>query len=99
MGFLFFACIQSSLNLPHYGEACKEWRASSPRLGGWTTQLRRNIAEVASRWRYLLTAFLHHNQIFDVIIKKSDCDVNYLIMMQKGLWAYAHLNWTCGQGK
>ena len=41
---------------------------------------------------------LHHNQMFDVIIEKSDCDVNDLIMMQKARGLLAHLNWACGQG-
>ena len=32
-------------------EACIEQRDPSPRLNAWTTQLRRNIAAVARRWR------------------------------------------------
>ena len=27
-----------------------EWRGPTPRLNAWTTQLRRNVAAVASRW-------------------------------------------------
>ena len=29
-----------------------ELRGPSPRLGAWATQLRRNVATVASRWRH-----------------------------------------------
>ena len=39
--------------------------------------------------------FLHHDQLFDVIIKASDYDVKNLIMMQK---VYGLLELTCGQG-
>ena len=41
--------------------------------------------------------FLHHNQIFEVIIEKSDYNIQYLIMMQKSRGLLAHLNCTCGQ--
>ena len=36
----------------YYAEACNEWRDPSPLLSAWATQLRRNIAAVASRWRH-----------------------------------------------
>ena len=42
--------IKSSLCSWYYVEACSEWRGPSPRLSAWVTQLRRNIAAVASRW-------------------------------------------------
>ena len=42
--------IKSSLYSPHYAEACNELRGPSPRLSAWATQLRRNVATVASRW-------------------------------------------------
>ena len=35
----------------YYAEACNEWRDPSPRHSAWTTQLRTNVAVVASRWR------------------------------------------------
>ena len=41
--------IQSSLYSRYYAEACEEWRGPSPRLSAWATQLRRNVAAVASR--------------------------------------------------
>ena len=41
-----------SLYSRKYTKACNEWRDPSPRLNAWTTQLRRNIAAVASRWRH-----------------------------------------------
>ena len=41
-----------SLYSRYYAEACKELRAPSPRLRAWATQLRRNVAMVASRWRH-----------------------------------------------
>ena len=44
--------IKSSLYSPHYAETCNELRGPSPRLSAWATQLRRNIATVASRWRH-----------------------------------------------
>ena len=44
--------IKSSLYSPYYAEACNELRNPSPRLSAWATQLRRNVATVASRWRY-----------------------------------------------
>ena len=43
---------KSSLYSPHYAEACNELRGPSPRLSAWATQLRRNVATVASRWRH-----------------------------------------------
>ena len=44
--------IKSSLYSLEYAEACNEWRGPSPRLSAWATQLRRNVAAVASRWRH-----------------------------------------------
>ena len=44
--------IKSSLYSPYYAEACNEWRGPSPRLSAWATQLRRNVATVANRWRH-----------------------------------------------
>ena len=44
--------IKSSLYSPYYAEACNELRGPSPRLSAWATQLRRNAATVASRWRH-----------------------------------------------
>ena len=44
--------IKSSLYSRYYAEACNEWRGSSLRLSAWATQLRRNVAAVASRWRH-----------------------------------------------
>ena len=48
----FKSKIKSSLYSPHYAEACNELRGPSPRLSAWATQLRRNVATVASRWRH-----------------------------------------------
>ena len=44
--------IKSSLYSPYYAEASNELRGPSPRLSAWATQLRRNVATVASRWRH-----------------------------------------------
>ena len=44
--------IKSSLYSPYYAEACNELRGPFPRLSAWATQLRRNVATVASRWRH-----------------------------------------------
>ena len=44
--------IKSSLYSPYYAEACNELRGPSPRLSAWATQLQRNVATVASRWRH-----------------------------------------------
>ena len=44
--------IKSSLHSPFYAEASNELRGPSPRLSAWATQLRRNVAMVASRWRH-----------------------------------------------
>ena len=52
------SCIKKSNQIfmtvysPYYVEACNEWRGPSPRLSAWATQLRRNVATVASRWRH-----------------------------------------------
>ena len=43
--------IKSSLYSSYYVEACNELRGPFPRLSAWATQLRRNVATVASRWR------------------------------------------------
>ena len=44
--------IKSSLYLRYYAEACNELRGPSPWLSAWATQLQRNVAAVASRWRH-----------------------------------------------
>ena len=36
----------------HYVEACNEWLGPPSRLSVWATQLRKNDAAVASRWRH-----------------------------------------------
>ena len=43
---------KSSLYSPYCAEACDELRGPSPRLRAWATQLQRNVATVASRWRH-----------------------------------------------
>ena len=35
--------------------ATNEWRGPTPPLSAWATQLRRNIAAVASRWRHVVS--------------------------------------------
>ena len=35
-----------------YTQACNEWRSPLPRRSVWATQLRTNVATVASRWRH-----------------------------------------------
>ena len=50
--FCFKIKIKFSLYSPYYAEACNELRGPSPRLSAWATQLRRNAATVASRWRH-----------------------------------------------
>ena len=44
-----------------------------------------------------LTTLLHHNQIFEVTIEKTDYDIKNLIVMQKARGLLALLTWTCGQ--
>ena len=44
--------IKSSLYWRYYVEACNVSRDPSPRLSVWTTQLRRNVAAMASCWRH-----------------------------------------------
>ena len=44
--------IKSSLYSRYYADACNEYRGPSPRLSTWATQLRRNVAAVASHWRH-----------------------------------------------
>ena len=44
--------IKYSLYMRYYAEACNEWRGQSLRLSAWATQLRTNVAAVASRWRH-----------------------------------------------
>ena len=44
--------IKSSLYSPYYAEACNELWGPYPRLSAWATQVRRNVATVASRWRH-----------------------------------------------
>ena len=44
--------IKSSLYSWYYAEAYNEWWGPSPRFSAWATQLRRNVAAVASRWRH-----------------------------------------------
>ena len=44
--------VKSSLYSRYYAEACNEWRGPCPRLSARATQLRRNVAMVASRWRH-----------------------------------------------
>ena len=44
--------IKSSLYSPYYAKACNELWGPAPRLSAWATQLRRNVATVASRWRH-----------------------------------------------
>ena len=36
----------------YYAEACDEWRGPFPPLSAWSTQLRRNVVMMASRWRH-----------------------------------------------
>ena len=43
---------KSLLYWRYYVEACNVSRDPSPRLSVWTTQLRRNVAAMASRWRH-----------------------------------------------
>ena len=42
---------KSSLYSRYCVEACNKWGGLSPRLSAWATQLRRNVAAVACRWR------------------------------------------------
>ena len=44
--------LKSSLHSRYYAEEYNEWRGPSPRRSAWATQLRRNVAAVASRWRH-----------------------------------------------
>ena len=36
----------------YYAQACNQWRGPSPRHSAWVTQLRKNVAVVASSWRH-----------------------------------------------
>ena len=53
--------IKSSLYSRYNAQACNEWWGPSTRLSVWATQLRLNIATVASRWRHRIVNFLNHN--------------------------------------
>ena len=44
--------IKTSLYSPYYAQACNEWRGSLPWRSPWATQLRTNVATMASRWRH-----------------------------------------------
>ena len=44
--------LKSSLYSPYYAQACNEWRSPPTRRSAWATQLRTNVATVASRWRH-----------------------------------------------
>ena len=44
--------IKSSLYSPYYAEAYNEWRGPSLPRSAWATQLRKNVAAVASHWRH-----------------------------------------------
>ena len=44
--------IKSSLYQRYYAEEYNEWRGPSPRPSAWATQLRKNVAAVASRWQH-----------------------------------------------
>ena len=46
--------IKPSLYSLYYDQACDKWRGPSPRLNGWATVLRRNVAAVASHWRHCI---------------------------------------------
>ena len=43
--------IKTSLYSPYHAQACNYWRGPPPRRSAWATQLRTNVATVASRWR------------------------------------------------
>ena len=47
-----FLKIKSSLYSRYYVKACNDWRGPTTRLSVWATQLRRNVAAVASRQRH-----------------------------------------------
>ena len=42
--------LKSSLYSRYYSEEYNEWRGPTPLRSAWATQLRRNVAAVASRW-------------------------------------------------
>ena len=42
--------VKSSLYSRYYAQACKEWWSPPPRRSAWATQLRTNVATVASCW-------------------------------------------------
>ena len=44
--------IKFSLYSRYYAKGYNEWRGRSPRCSAWATQLRKNVAAVASRWRH-----------------------------------------------
>ena len=44
--------IKSSLYSRYYAQARNEWRSPPTRRSAWATQLRTNVATVASRWRH-----------------------------------------------
>ena len=63
--------IKSLLYSRYYGEACSEWRNPSLRLSAWATQLRRNIAAVATVCRFDQPGNRTHtyrvdNDVFDI---------------------------------
>ena len=58
--------IKFSLYSRYYSEECNEWRGPSPQLSAWATQLRRNVAAVASRWRHCVRFDRYGNRIPDL---------------------------------
>ena len=58
--------IKSPLYSQYYAEACNEWQGPFPRFSAWATQLRRNIAAVASRWRHCIRFDRPGNRIPDL---------------------------------
>ena len=44
--------IKSLSYLPYYTKVCNELQGPSPQLSAWATQLRGNVATVASRWHH-----------------------------------------------
>ena len=76
--------IKSSLYSPYYAEACNELRGPSPRLCAQATQLRRNVATVASRWRHCVDltgpGIEHHTSRTDSVRLATELTAGSLVV-------------------
>ena len=87
----------------YYAEACNEWRGPSPWLIAWTTQLRRKLAKVTSRWRHCVNltgagtepqTFRAKSDVFNRYANQAVC-FERTSMMSKHNIMFANSNICC----